>query len=252
MRVSRRYTRCSGEFCPSVHALTISFMYTNQLIFASNDDVRHLMNQLHLDKGSIAQCLSRPATPYGPGEWDYRRLPTDGEEDLDGFDARTIKSVSSVSGLSPPASVTSGVRSTSTTSRTSSNSNTKTNTSSSAIPVISTSKPRSAQSTTRSRMGSKSSPAPTSSTPTKSASTSASSTTLGTTTSPQGVVATRGHYSRVHSEPDPHAHPCTPPAPASALSVYILSHRYRLEALESLAKDHILGKMTPENCMPML
>ncbi|WWD18659.1 hypothetical protein CI109_103112 [Kwoniella shandongensis] len=73
-------------------------------------------------------------------------------------------------------------------------------------------------------------------------------------TSPKSpLVRAHQHYPlpRLQSEPDPHPHPTAQPKPASALEVYMLANRYRLEALKSMAQEHLLEKMTSENCMPL-
>ncbi|KAK4689674.1 hypothetical protein P7C73_g413, partial [Tremellales sp. Uapishka_1] len=57
---------------------------------------------------------------------------------------------------------------------------------------------------------------------------------------------------RVQPEPDPHLHPCAAPSPASALSIYMLALRYRLDDLTELAKNHILDKLSLKNCITML
>ena len=69
--------------------------------------------------------------------------------------------------------------------------------------------------------------------------------------SPQGVSRSLP-VSRLHSTVDPHEHPSEIPAAASALSVYMLAHRYSLDTLAKAAKEQIMGMLTPENCMPML
>lgn len=51
---------------------------------------------------------------------------------------------------------------------------------------------------------------------------------------------------------DPHQHPCERPAPASALSLYRLAHRYQQEGLLQLAKAHLIGTLTPHTAFAML
>jgi hypothetical protein len=51
---------------------------------------------------------------------------------------------------------------------------------------------------------------------------------------------------------DPHDHPIGVPGPASALSIYILAHLYRMEILADLAMEHILIHLEPGNCVAML
>ncbi|ORY30544.1 hypothetical protein BCR39DRAFT_528627 [Naematelia encephala] len=244
----------------------LKFLYTNHLVFAPDDDVRVLMGQLQLDRGEIVKLLAGGGGGLRGGEWEYKRLNVEGEigEDMselemrDDFDARTVLSVSSVGTSAsrrvsavvsptpaiPPttnrrdspnrarAGSASGASSTlSKTSRTS-------RTSSSATPTTSTSRSRLTPSTNPTSPSRSSSSIP-KTTPTSTGSTSPKHLPLGR---PQRHVP----------EPDPHPHPAPPPPPGSALAVYMLANRYRLDTLEALAKEHILAKMTGDNCMPML
>lgn len=52
--------------------------------------------------------------------------------------------------------------------------------------------------------------------------------------------------------PDPHHHPTAPPVPASALSIYQISHRYGLLGLQHLALEHMVSNLTVENSFPLL
>ncbi|RXK37333.1 hypothetical protein M231_05399 [Tremella mesenterica] len=52
--------------------------------------------------------------------------------------------------------------------------------------------------------------------------------------------------------PDPNPHPTPQPGPASALRIYMLAHRYRLDMLESLAREHLVGLLNVDNAMGML
>lgn len=52
--------------------------------------------------------------------------------------------------------------------------------------------------------------------------------------------------------PDPHPHPAPAPTPPSALSMYMLSHRYDIPVLQALAKERVLKGLSADDCMPML
>ncbi|SPO31986.1 uncharacterized protein UTRI_06712_B [Ustilago trichophora] len=51
---------------------------------------------------------------------------------------------------------------------------------------------------------------------------------------------------------DPHFHPTSHPGPASALSIFKLSHRYHMQDLSKLASLHIIATLTPHSAFPML
>ncbi|ORX37222.1 hypothetical protein BD324DRAFT_650828 [Kockovaella imperatae] len=242
----------------------LKFIYTNSLDFADEEDVRAIMRQGQLCRSEVVKSLTSGAPLYtGLGEWDYRRLPIEGEDIDDGFDVQTVKSVSStgtrVSGLSPSSSVNRKA-----------NVGGASSVSAEKNPTTSiTPKPgASAKVATR--------PAPATPTPIRprpppnkaSSSNDTSNLTpatnpntskhLASQTSPAGAgtgtgtaLPSRQFISR-HGEPDPHPHPAPQPLPASALAIYMLSHRYRLETLELLAKDHILAVLRPDNCMSYL
>ena len=59
------------------------------------------------------------------------------------------------------------------------------------------------------------------------------------------------HAARV-PQPDPHAHPCAPPAPASALSMYQVAHRYGMPGLASLSLEHMMATITPARSFALL
>nr|KIR84928.1 hypothetical protein I308_04677 [Cryptococcus tetragattii IND107] len=58
-----------------------------------------------------------------------------------------------------------------------------------------------------------------------------------------------GTSARIGSGNDPHPHPTPNPPPASALDVYMLAHRYRLEELREMAMEQILRNLSYETCM---
>lgn len=221
--------------------------------------------------------LSSAPAYLGPAEWEYRRLPMEGDlpegsvSELD-YDTRTVKSVPSAgtsvsrrvsNTTSPPTASDEEVppigtlraRSVSSAASTVSKASTVSTTSSaSKAPSRASFNTSSSATPTRSRMAAggptalklSANPAPAPRIASKPPSVALAQ------TSPTAVARSLYPLPRVHSEADPHRHPSTAPPAASALSVYILSHRYRLETLESLAKEHILTRMTSENCMPML
>ena len=229
-----------GSLCRRTHH---RYIYTNELQFTIEEDVRTLMDQLQIEPKEINRVLTSTAI-YGPSEFEYRHLPRQGEdgEDGDGFDTRTVKSVSSAgtrqSAISPTPAKTAPPlpRSASSTSSTLSKSTTGSSASKAsraAQTAATPSRPRPASKTAAPNTA----PAP-----------KAPGATGTTSSSPQGI--NRAPYPT--RPKDPHPHPCPPPPPASALSVYMLSHRYRLESLEQLAKERIIEQMTSGNCMPML
>jgi hypothetical protein len=227
------------------YRLTRRFIYTNELVFAPKEDVRVIMDQLRIDPHEINRVLALPRF-YGQNEWDYRYLYRQGEEpdELDNTDARTTKSFSSVStrlsAKSPPPPARSGQASTSPRSTSSTgpvvNKIPTSSTSTPKIPRPSQTGPSVTPSRNRVRASAELPPKKNDKSP------------LASAASPKST--NRSPYAPRAS--DPHAHPCPPPGPASALSVYILSHRYRLKTLEALAKDHIVEQLTKETCMPML
>ena len=226
--------------------LIFRFIYTNELTFALDDDVRVIMDQLRIDRHEINRMLSAPHL-NSSDEWVYRRLYRSGDEidGSDNFDVRTVKSASSASTRLSVVSPTPHPRSNTTTSRNSRRppgpeANAKTDTPLST-PCAKSTRPQQTQpSQTINRPGKPSNPPPKQ---------DRSASNTGNKSSSNGINNRSPYMSRVS---DPHAHPCNVPAPASALSIFMLSHRYRLESLERLAKDHILDRLTKENCMPML
>lgn len=198
------------------------------------------MDQLQIDRKDINRVLTTSPL-YGLSEWDYRYLIRQGDDQVesDEFDSKTVQSVSSAgtrhsaispSPVNPPATHISRLSpcAPGPSDKTTPSLSIKTSRSD-APPAVTTS--------TRSRVPPKTQ---TSSQSLKSGSTTAAS----SSSSPNSGYGPR--------PADPHPHPCPPPPPASALSIYMLSHRYRLSSLEGLAKDRIIEQMTPENCMPML
>ena len=242
-----------------------------------------------MHKPSISRLLSTSHL----GEWEYRKIPSENEVmdgfsemDLrDDFDARTVKSVSSVgtsvsrrmSATTPPPLPIStpnkiGLRDRSTDSSVVSTMSKVSSTSGVASKVSKASNTTASSATPRLRLTNTNLSSTTrkpDSTPTRSTAKSSSNAPKQIQQSPPNMLptATGGTgpiasplSGAVHSrfplrhlpESDPHLHPTITPAPASALSVYILAHRYRLDELEGLAKDQILSKLTHETCMPML
>ena len=130
----------------------LKFIYTYQITFADDDNVRLLTDRCHLNNGEVAKMLGSAPAYLGENEWDYRRLPMIEEEPED-----------NVSDFEHD-----------------------------------------------------------------------------------------GKTTKMFSEPDPHHHPTTAPGPGSALAIFKLSHRYRIEVLQNLAMEHILSRLTPGNCMPLL
>jgi hypothetical protein len=221
--------------------LTLSFVYTNELRFTPQEDVRSLVDQLQIDRKQINRTLTTSPL-YGPSEWEFQRLLRQDEEreDFDGFDSRTVQSVSSTgtrrSAISPPP-MKPALQATRPASSTPGSGKT---------PSTLTKPLRSAQAAATTTPNKGRTLPKTQATPTTAKPVPVN--TAPSSVSPKGVPRP-GYTPR---PADPHPHPCPPPLPASALSIYMLSHRYRLEALQGLARDRIIEQMTPENCMPML
>lgn len=60
------------------------------------------------------------------------------------------------------------------------------------------------------------------------------------------------HTQATQRQPDPHAHPCAAPPPASALSMYQVAHRYGMPGLAALALEHMLSTITPPGSFALL
>jgi hypothetical protein len=199
--------------------LRCSFLYTNELLFdVKEDHIRHLVTQQSVSTSTTRSILTAPsANQHHGNEWDWHHLNDDYVEPLSAtgsidHDSRSIASSSTVSTKPAKPSIT-----------------------------IPTSTPRS---TSRTRKPDTISPAR----ETAIHSRASSSPYPTTTTRPAG----KGTSPRNASEVDPHPHPTTQPQPASAMSIYMLAHQYRIEALEELAKRHILSHLTHSSCIPVL
>ena len=257
-----------------VWELTVDrFIYTNELEFADDDDVRLIMDQVQIDIGETKKLLSGATSYLGTPEWDYRRLPRNGELEGSSFelgqaddtDARTSQSASSgtsasrrvsTSLTSQPGLEAAAVDSAHAGSKSPAPLSGGKMLPASRQPSRNLADPSSSATPTRTRASAGASgpfrdhgnlvsrpPSSIAGKPLPHSSTQTSPPNPG-----------RSHYPspRQHAEADPHHHPTSPPPPASALSMYMLSHRYRLETLESLAKEHILTRLTSDNCFPML
>ncbi|KAF8591487.1 hypothetical protein K439DRAFT_1380451 [Ramaria rubella] len=51
---------------------------------------------------------------------------------------------------------------------------------------------------------------------------------------------------------DPHPHPTPPPPPASALSIWLIAHRYAMPGLSSLALAHMMNTIQPSSAISLL
>ena len=203
-----------------------------------------------IDTSAIKHLLTDDSFYIGTSEWDYRLLPHEGDEDATehpDFDARTVSSVGT--SISKPASAiseSSNPRAGSVMSHSSVGSK---------VSAVST--PASTTSRAMSRL---SSATVSSATPTRSRIPPSTSTNKfklpsvgrsGRVDKPGSTSPTALGRPR-ETAVDPHPHPGPPPQPASALATYMLAHRYRLEILESLAKEQILSGLAVDNAMPML
>jgi BTB/POZ domain len=77
----------------------------------------------------------------------------------------------------------------------------------------------------------------------------------------QPISIGSSHYANTAQRPrprtsaspgDPHAHPTSTPAPASAFSVYQIAHRYEMPGLATLALEHMMATITPHSCFALL
>lgn len=241
-RITRRSTGFYSELLQGERGADCSYVYCNELLFSADEDVRHVMNRLHLDRREVQRVLAGRKRLWSPGEWDYRVIPLEGDEqDLstsvslsEADPSERAKSISSASaGRSPPLKPVE-------------------NRIPSALVSSVTSRRLGAASA---RPGSASGPGPSTPTPTPKKPPIPVAVPSGKSSSPNSSHPRGKHIplrlSDAHTV-DPHPHPSPQPPPASPLSVYMLAHRYRLDVLESLAKERILTGMTVDNCMPML
>ncbi|KAK8858764.1 hypothetical protein IAR55_002993 [Kwoniella newhampshirensis] len=267
----------------------LRYLYTNELYFNDREeDIRLLIERQRLDEYEISKLLAHGSAHYlGSSEWEYHKLPSEGEMESESindpdYDARTVKSVSSVGtsvsrrGTQGPVKIEERLdddRSTSSCAPAKSNPSSSTSKTASTVSRTSSTNARPPSSAVSSQAGSKISASSSgttlehsSSTPTRPVPSSKSVNAASKITSPAAKAGSGAHSNaksplprnhqhyplpRLQGEPDPHPHPTPQPQAASALEVYMLADRYRLDALKGLAKEHIVEKMTEENCMPM-
>ena len=196
-------------------------MYTNELLFDESDDhVRDSLRQHSIDHALVKRLLSGgPSSTSRTNEWGWHNLALDDDSSSIDHDTRSLSSSTHSTQAPPPAR---SIRSpTAHTASSVAKASPRAKSSSQDIPTG-----------TLSRVGS------------------------GTTYSATRTVGKGPHPTRTvpeaEYESDPHLHPCEIPAPAWALSMYILAHRYRLETLADLAKGHILAHLTHSTCIPVL
>jgi hypothetical protein len=188
------------------------FLYTNELLFDETQD--HVRNLVTQQSigTDVARSILVTSTNHHSNEWDWRHLNEEYGEPLS----------ATVSADHDTRSVTS-TTSTSTKPKPSI-----------TIPITKT--------TSRTRKEPIS--------PTREITHSrASSSSYSTSTT---RTAGKGTYPRATVDVDPHSHPTVQPHPACAMSIYMLAHQYRIEALEELAKKHILSHLTHSSCIPVL
>jgi hypothetical protein len=216
VRISTLSTGCSGtSILPeSGDALTSRFLYTNELLFdETQDHIRNLVTQQSIGSAAVRSILVAPSTNHHPSEWDWRHLTEEYGEPL----SATVSADHDTRSIASTASSSNKSRKPSIT-----------------IPTTkSTSRPRKPEPISPSREIAHSR-----------ASSSSYSTSLTRT-------AGKGIHPRT-PDSDPHSHPTCQPHPACAMSIYMLAHQYRIEALEELAKKHILSHLTHSSCIPVL
>ncbi len=248
----QKYTvHCNSDFATVWWLL--HWLYLNELDFAESDDIRMLVAR----RDSVANVS------HGPGDWNWK--PASSPDSLtsrdDRDDVRTVKSA---------VSVTSSV-STSGTNQ-------------SPQPPIGEARPqlKTRQLSTPATLGrarptssAASRPSGASSEgmrvrptgPSSSSNQAAARRTVGKAVSASNTSLTLPPSSIASSYPlhfhpasrlpsmsahDPHLHPSPAPEPASALTVYFLSHQYGLITLMQLAQEHIMSTLTPQSAMPTL
>ncbi|KAF4601950.1 hypothetical protein EYR40_005151 [Pleurotus pulmonarius] len=228
----------------------LKYCYANWVLFKERDDPRAAV------EGIAAGWNSKWVNLRGD-EWDWKTFSKtiDSEDSITG-DTRSIASggsrrsndeVNPSLAKSLQTSTSGGGNSASTRNISTSKPSTNTNPSNRQSTSTSTSTPR--------RTG------PTTSTPTGlgiSSSNMRPKTVPIPISSPTSNYPAGAHYpisprsQRNHSSPDPHPHPTLPPAPASALSMYQLAHRYSMPALVSLSLEHMMSTITPQSSFALL
>ncbi|WWD05078.1 hypothetical protein V865_003149 [Kwoniella europaea PYCC6329] len=206
----------------------IRFLYTNSLTFLQDLEVRSTLARRSLETERASGSITFPSSSSGHGapskrDWEWYNVPFDGEhgesEFHDDLEHKTVKSVSSESTgtcrsrRSEPLPVTQ------------------------PRPPYHNNGPR-----PRPREGSDIAKSRTKSI--------GKSATSASRTIPNSAGSRRSE-SHIRSQPDPHPHP-TPITPsADALEIYIAAHKYRLDILRGLAKEHLLKYLDEVNCIPL-
>ncbi|CCM04873.1 uncharacterized protein FIBRA_07066 [Fibroporia radiculosa] len=231
----------------------LKFVYANWLLFRQDDDPREAVDGI--GAGWSAKGVSPPGTA---DEWDWKKFPkgvtTESQNSSNVSDAH-----SATSGGSLPSGRGSG---------SSRERNIQNPTSTTTLQPVNARSVSSSKSNSASSRPSATQPRRTSSAGGASSlsppSPARATKPVPVPISPTGTFATPSHYplsprqQRQRSHPsatsagDPHAHPTSPPQPASALSMYQIAHRYAMPGLAALALEHIMSTITPQSCFAVL
>ncbi|OWT39024.1 hypothetical protein C362_03187 [Cryptococcus neoformans Bt1] len=216
----------------------LHYLYTNELTFSEHEDYHYINDEHRLDKAHVDRILRPQASVQNnSAEWNYQHLPVVGDWDTE-IDATSledellnVKNALS-SKISPPLGI--GV---------------------SNIPDSQGDKGAPQQPKRIKKRATSTSPSkiPTMNVPLNRAFATSNNnkphfiashlSALGPPNSSFGISA------RIGTEHDPHPHPAPSPPPASALDVYMLAHRYRLEELREMAMEQILRNLSYDTCM---
>ncbi|KAF7290979.1 BTB domain-containing protein [Mycena chlorophos] len=225
----------------------LKYCYANWLHFKENDDPRSAVEGI--GAGWSARWLSARG-----GEWDWKTFSKVSGDESTVADARSATSADSVG---PEATTPASSKGKSFAESSSSRSSPQTSRSTAPAPTKSTSN---ATSTGPSRQ-----PPATSST--RRPPQPMSVATGGMPRSKPVPISAAGsagyssnHYpisprtsrSQVLPAADPHPHPTSAPAAASALSIYQVAHRYAMPSLAALALDHMMSTITPSSAFGLL
>lgn len=216
----------------------LHYLYTNELTFSEHEDYHYINDEHRLDNAHVDRILRpRTSTQNGLAEWNYQHLPLAGDWDtkVDPTSLQdeplNVKSMPS-SKISPPLSI--GVTN---------------------IPYPYGDKGTPQQPKRMKKDASSTSPSkiPTMAVPLNRTFATSNNSKPHLVASHLSALGPPNNsfdaFARIGTENDPHPHPTPCPPPASALDVYMLAHRYRLEELREMAMEQILRSLSYETCM---
>lgn len=218
----------------------LSYLYTNDLTFSEHENYRYINDEHRLDKAHVDRIL-RPQTSIqnGSAEWNYLRLPLVGDWDAE---------VDSTSPENEPINLKDAPSSKISAPLKAEVANISETYGEKGTPQQQKKMKKDAMSTSPSKI-------PTMTVPQNYAFATPNSSKphfiaphLSALSRPNSSFGI-GISARIGSGNDPHPHPTPRPPPASALDVYMLAHRYRLEELREMALEQILRNLSHETCM---